>query len=842
MRSVLPIDEHLPALIASLEQRPNLVLVAEPGAGKTTRVPQALLDARFLGTGQALVLEPRRIAARMAARRVASELEERVGERVGYVVRFERELSARTKVVFLTEALLTRRFLEDPTLRGVSCVVLDEFHERSLHTDLGLALLRELQLRARPELRIIVMSATLDAERIAQFLDAPVMRVPGRTFPVHIEHLERPDDRKLEEQVAAGVRRFLVRKVDGDVLVFLPGAAEIRRAQEACEELARSFDCELAQLHGDLPPAEQDRAVTRGTKRKIVLSTNIAETSLTLEGVAAVVDSGLARVAGHSPWSGLSTLQTAKISRASAIQRAGRAGRVREGHAYRLYTKGDFDARPNFDVPELLKSDLCETELLVRAMFAGRAETLPWFEPPPESARRAADELLLRLEAVADDGSLTALGKKMLDMPVHPRLARLALSLAERGYHDEAALVTALVAEREVRLQQRTSFRERAGKNDQVGTSDLLARLEAFEALSGDYSAQSARRNELDFQAVRSVVRMREQLERHLRSVPRSIDQPFEEALRVSTLLAYADRVGKRRSKHGSDIVLSGGGSASLSDASVVKEAEFMVAVDADERGRSASVRTASAIEPEWLLEYFPARIRDEQRVSFDGERERVEVSHAMMYDALAIDESKKLGEHSPEVSRVLAQAALAKGPAAPWDDEVVVQWQRRALFAARYDARIKPLDDAGLFEVLLAHCSEKSSFDDLRADPFDQALPALMGPGVRARLEELAPARIRLPSGRELRVNYELDRPPWVESRLQDFFGMLDGPKLAGGAVPLVIHLLAPNQRPVQVTTDLAGFWDRHYPGVKKELMRRYPRHSWPDDPRTARPPERKR
>jgi ATP-dependent helicase HrpB len=858
VRSVLPIDEHLPALIASLEQRSNLVLVAEPGAGKTTRVPQALLGARFLGTGQALVLEPRRIAARMAARRVASELEERVGERVGYVVRFEREVTARTRVVFLTEALLTRRFLEDPSLRGVSCVVLDEFHERSLHTDLGLALLRELQVRSRPELRIVVMSATLDAERIAQYLDAPVMRVPGRAFPVHIEHLERPDERKLEEQVSAGVRRFLVRKVDGDVLVFLPGAAEIRRAQEACEELARSFDCELAPLHGDLPPAEQDRAVTRGPKRKIVLSTNIAETSLTLEGVAAVLDTGLARVAGHSPWSGLSTLQTAKISRASAIQRAGRAGRVREGHAFRLYTKADFDARPSFDVPELLKSDLAETELLVRALFAERAGTLPWFEPPPESAQKAADDLLLRLEAVALGGSLTALGRKMLDMPVHPRLARLALALAERGYHDEAALVTALVAEREVRLSQRTSFRERAGKHDQVGASDLLARLEAFEALAGDHSAQSARRHELDFQAVRSVVRMREQLERHLRSVPRSIDQPFEEALRVSTLLAYADRVGKRRTKNGSDIVLSGGGSASLSEASVVKEAEFMVAVEADERGRSAgpgafaapptagqsrnAVRTASAIEPEWLLEYFPARIRDEQRVAFDSERERVEVTHAMMYDALALDESKKLGEHSPEVSRVLAQAALAKGPAAPWDDEAVVQWQRRALFAAKYDARIKPLDDAGLLEVLLAHCSDKSSFDDLRADPFDQALPALMGPGVRARLEELAPTRIRLPSGRELRINYELDRPPWVESRLQDFFGMLDGPKLAGGAVPLVIHLLAPNQRPVQVTTDLSGFWDRHYPAVKKELMRRYPRHSWPDDPRTARPPERKR
>jgi ATP-dependent helicase HrpB len=840
VRPELPIDASLPAILASLEARPNLVLVAEPGAGKTTRVPQALLNARFLGQGQTLVLEPRRIAARMAARRVASELDERVGERVGYVVRFERELSARTRVLFVTEALLTRRFLEDPTLSDVSCVVLDEFHERSLHTDLGLALLRELQLRGRPDLRIVVMSATLDAERIAQFLDAPVMRVPGRTYPVHVEHLERPDERKLEEQVAAGVRKLLVRKVDGDVLVFLPGAAEIRRAQEACEELARTFDVELCTLHGDLPPAEQDRAVTRGKRRKIVLSTNIAETSLTLEGVAAVVDTGLARVAGHSPWSGLPTLNTAKISRASAVQRAGRAGRVREGHALRLYTKADFDQRPAFDVPELQKSDLAETELMVRALFAERADTFPWFEPPPESAQRAADDLLLRLEAVADDGGLTPMGKKMLDMPVHPRLARLALAMAERGYHEEGALLSALVVERDLRLSQR-AFRQ-GGKHDEVGTSDLLSRLEAFEALSGDYSAANARRHDLDYQAVRAVSRTQEQLQRHLRNVPRTLDEPFEQAMRVSTLLAFADRVGKRRTKHGADIVLSGGGSAQLSEASVVKEAEFLVAVDADERGRGGAVlRAASAIEPEWLLEHFPARIRDEQRVSFDSVKERVEVSHAMMYDALALDETRRLGEHSPEVSRVLAQAALAKGPAAPWDDEAVVQWQRRALFASQHDPRIKVLDDAGLFELLLLHCADKSSFDDLRRDPFDQALPGLMGPGVRARLEELTPSRVKLPQGRELRVNYELDRPPWVESRLQDFFGMLDGPKLAG-RVPLVIHLLAPNQRPVQVTTDLAGFWDRHYPAVRKELMRRYPRHSWPDDPRTAKPPERRK
>jgi ATP-dependent helicase HrpB len=842
VRTSLPIDEHLPAILAALEARSALVLVAEPGAGKTTRVPAALLDARFRGDGHVLVLEPRRIAARMAARRVASELGERPGERVGYVVRFEREVSARTRVTFLTEALLTRRFLEDPTLKGVSCVVLDEFHERSLHTDLGLALLRRLQT-VRPELRIVVMSATLDAERVAQFLDAEVMRVPGRTFPVHVEHLERPDERKLEEQVAAAVRKLCVRKVDGDILVFLPGAAEIRRAEEACAELSRTFDLELAMLHGDLPPAEQDRAVGRGNRRKVVLSTNIAETSLTLEGVAAVVDSGLARVAGHSPWSGLSTLGTAKISQASATQRSGRAGRVREGVCLRLYTRADHDQRPRFDVPEIQKSDLTETELTVRALLGKDAGELGWLEPPPLAARDAADDLLVRLGAATADGALTALGRRMLDMPVHPRLARLGVAMAERGFHDEGALLAALVVEREIRLSQRTSFRGSSGKHDEVGTSDLLARLEAFDALGDDLSPQNARRHELDAQVVRSVARLREQLLRSLRSVERSIDEPFESAARRATLLAFSDRVGRRRRKNTPDIVLSGGGSASLAESSVVKEADFVVAVEADERpGRGALVRAAAAIDPEWLLEHFPERIGERTELRFDAERERIEVTHQMTYDQLVLDETRKLGEHSPAVSRALAQAALARGPAAPWNDETVVAWQRRALFASKYDARIQPLDEARLLELLVAHCEGMSNFDDLRALPFEQALPELMGPGVRARLEELTPGRVRLPSGRELTIHYELDRPPWVESRLQDFFGMLDGPKLGGGAVPLVIHLLAPNQRPVQVTTDLAGFWDRHYPSVRKELMRRYPRHSWPEDPRTAEPPQRRR
>lgn len=841
-RLPLPIDAALPQIIDSLARCPNLVLVAEPGAGKTTRVPAALLAAPFLAAGQVLVLEPRRLAARMSATRVASEQGEKVGQRVGYVVRFERVVSERTRVIFLTEALLTRRLVEEPELARVSCVVLDEFHERSLHTDLGLALLRRLQKTTRPDLRIVVMSATLDADRLASFLEAPVIRVPGRTFPVQLEHLERPDDRRLEDQVQAAARKLLVRKVDGDVLVFLPGAAEIRRAEASCAELVQTFGYELATLHGDLPASEQDRAVRKGPKPKLVLSTNIAETSLTLEGVTGVIDSGLARVAGHSPWSGLPTLGTAKISQASAIQRGGRAGRVREGTCLRLYTKMDFDGRPRFDVPDISKSDLTETELTLHALLANKSGELEWLDAPPRAAREAAIDLLSRLGALSSAGELTDLGRHLLRMPTHPRLSRLAIAMAERGYHQEGATLAALVAEREIRLGQRTSFSAGARRHDEVGTSDLLSRFEAFDELGEDLSPQNARRHELDGQAVRSVARMRDQLGQRLRSVAQIAEEPFEQAVRVATLLAFGDRVAKRRHPLKPEVVLSGGGSASLAESSVVKESEFLVAVEADERGKAgASVRTASAIEPEWLLEYFPERVREERRASFDARSERVEVSVAMLYDALVIDESRRAAEPSAEVSVALAEAALARSAAAPWDVDQVDELRRRSRFASTYDANLPVIDEAALKVALVKHCADKNSFQDLRADPLENALLQLVSDSLRAQLDRLAPARVRLPSGRELAIHYELDRPPWVESRLQDFFGMLDGPRLANGQVPLVIHLLAPSQRPVQVTTDLKGFWDRHYAQIRKELMRRYPRHSWPEDPRTAEPPQRK-
>jgi ATP-dependent helicase HrpB len=414
----------------------------------------------------------------------------------------------------------------------------------------------------------------------------------------------------------------------------------------------------------------------------------------------------------------------------------------------------------------------------------------------------------------------------MLALPVHPRLARVGLALCERGFVPEAALLVALLSERDVRMNQR-SFANARG-HDQVGESDLLARLDAVERASGT-SAESLRRHELDPGAVSAVFRTRDQLARAFASTARRIDEPFERAVLVSTLLGYPDRVGKRRSANGAEIVLSAGGSASLAPSSVVKEAELMVAIEAEERGRSSLVHAASAIEAEWLLEYFPERVRSERTVSFAGER--IEVSEALLYDALVLDASKRPATPSPDVAVALAKAALARGAAAPWDVDAVEDLRRRIDFAAAHGLKAEPLD---VEAALIDHCADKVSFDDLRADPFEHALQRKRD---MQRVNELAPSRVRLQQGRELRVHYELDRPPWIESRLQDFFGLLDGPRVGGE--PLVLHLLAPNQRPVQVTTDLKGFWDRHYPSVRKELMRRYPRHSWPEDPRSAKPPE---
>jgi ATP-dependent helicase HrpB len=834
----LPIDSFLPAITGALERAGAAVVVAEPGAGKTVGVPPALLE-RVAGK-DVLVLEPRRLAARMAARFVASRLGEKLGERVGYRVRFDDTTGPRTRLVYMTEGVLTRRLADDPELRGVGAVVFDELHERHLHTDLGLAMVQRLRASTRPDLWVVAMSATLDAEPVARFLGAEVVHVPGRAHPVSVEHAEGADARPLERQVAAACHRLLVGDaVDGDVLVFLPGAAEIRRAAEACARVAEAADAEVVLLHGDLPAAEQDRAVRPGPRRKIILSTNVAETSITVEGVVAVVDSGLARMAHHSPWSGLPSLRTDKVSQASAVQRAGRAGRLRPGRCVRLYTRHDLASRPESHPPEIHRSDLSELVLLLRARGED-PRAFPFFEPPPEPPLRAAEELLERLGAVDGKGAVTEMGRATLALPLHPRLARLFLEARERGAAERGASLAALASERELRRALRGAVRpgERTAKV-QVGASDLLARLDAFEAADAEgLGARAIRAHELDAGVVHAVDRTRRQL---LRGSTPGMWVPLEqeeEALLLATLAAFPDRVGRRRHARSDELVMAGGGSARLAPQSVVKEAAFAVAVEADEhRGGGGLIRVASAVEPEWLLELFPDRIAERREVRFDAERERVEVVTALLYDALVLDEGRSDARGDPEAARVLCDAALAAGLERFCDGDTLQSLRTRFEFAAAHGLGPSPLDDAQVRAVLADVCEGAVSFAEVRdAKPLDLLL-ARLAPDLRKRLDRIAPEHVDLPARRRVAVQYEAGKPPWIASRLQDFFGLTQGPAVAEGRVPLVLHLLAPNRRAVQVTTDLAGFWTRHYPQIRKELMRRYPRHAWPETPTPAAP-----
>ena len=526
----LPIDQALPEIVGALRQGPAVVIEAPPGAGKTTRVPPALLD---LVSGEILVLEPRRIAARAAARRVAAERGEKLGESVGYQVRFEDVSGPRTKVRFLTEAILTRRLLRDPSLAGIGAVVLDEFHERHLHGDLALSLLARLVRSRRPDLKLVVMSATIETAPVAGFLGCPVVRSEGRRFPVDVEHLERPDDRRLPEQVAAAVRRATVPGTRGDVLVFLPGAGEIRAAAQALGELCAARDLLVMQLHGDLPSEEQDRALAPAPRRKVILSTNVAETSVTVPGVTIVVDSGLFRLATHSPWSGLPSLSVAKVSRASAEPRKGRAGRLEPGRGDRLYPRADYEVRPAFHPPEVQRADLAEMslDLLAAGIDPG---ALDWLDPPSPQALFSAQELLRRLGLIDTAGRATDLGRRCADMPLHPRLSRLAVEAARRGAPREGSLAAAILGEREARL---------AGSAP-TGRSDVLELLDTAQIRPGS-----------------RLHRARAQVQRHLGSAeeaPRR--EAREEAVCIAVLAAFPDRVARRRSAGSAEVVFAGGG------------------------------------------------------------------------------------------------------------------------------------------------------------------------------------------------------------------------------------------------------------------------------------------
>src|SRR6202453_3533579 len=618
----------LPAILDSLKRSPNLVIEAPPGAGKTTRVPPALLDSV---SGEVVVLEPRRIAARRAARRVAGELAEEVGQTVGCQVRFEEAVGPKTRLRFVTEGVLTRRLLSDPGLKGVAAVVLDEFHERHLESDLALALLKRLQ-QTRPDLRIVVMSATLDASPVAQYLDGcPVLRSEGRQFDLSISHLPY-SPKPLEAQLTEAVELLIAEEPSGDVLAFLPGAAEIRRAMRETQAVARRAGLLVLPLHGDLTPAEQDRAVAPGSQRKVILATNVAESSVTVEGVTAVIDSGLARIAMYSQWTGLPTLHVGRVSKASAKQRAGRAGRTGPGRVLRLYTMEDYLRRPEHDEPEITRSELSQLCLALRAMRIGQID---WLDGPPAAAVERAESLLDRL------GATGTMVQQLARYPLHPRLSRILTAAMERGVGEDGCIAAALL-----------------GSGARSEKNDLLAAIDADQ----DY-------------------RTRQQVEQ-LRRIARPARQAKhnDDALLMSILAGFPDRVARRRA--GNQVLLSTGASAEV--AGEAPHYEFMVAVDAEDRKDKPLplIRMAARIEPEWLIELFPDGVREQSSVEWNRQTERVEAVSALLYDELVIQESRGAMPDAEAAAQLLAQKALEAGIDRFVDRNVLDEFLARAEFA----------------------------------------------------------------------------------------------------------------------------------------------------------------
>ncbi len=820
---ILPIDEVLPEVLDALEQVGAVVVLAPPGAGKTTRIPPAILDADLCPGRRILVLQPRRVAARAAAQRVAWERGGAVGGEVGYAVRFERKISPETRIEFLTEGLLTRRIQADPFLEGVGCVVFDEFHERSLHADLGLAMLREVRRDLRPELKLVVMSATLNPGPVARWLEAPVIESKGRAFPVEVTYAPVDDDRRTHIRCATAVRKVVSETPEGHILVFLPGVGEIERTAALLEG---TVDRPVLPLHGRLPSAAQDLALAPSDAPKIVLATNIAETSVTLAGVRAVVDTGLARRPVYDVAVGVERLETVYISQDSADQRAGRAGRTGPGRCHRMWTAHRQRSLPPVTPAEVSRVDLTGTLLEIRG-WGSTPRSFQWFEAPKETVIAQGETLLTALGAL-DDTGITALGRSMLALPTTPRLARVIIAGHAAGCLKDAATLAALAGERDILLNV----------PPQSGDSDLDLRLDVLRALDAGRRPSGVRMG-----AARRVRMARDQLVRVARNAlgARGAGKPGPNAAVRCLLAGFPDRVALRRAPGSDRLHLADGAGARLAPESAVRDAKLMVAVGLEgaRRGVRAEhlVRIACAIDPAWLP------IDEGYEVGFDPALEAVTTRRVRRYRALILA-SQPAADRDPAASAAALAEAFAKAPtrALRWGEDkkaAAFIGRIRWLSEARPDLGLDPLaclDTPGPVTPLIEGlCQGKRSFEAVRRGGLVRYLEGVLGYAVTKALAQHAPPSITLPDGSTKPVTYAAGEPPMVATRFERLFGLPDTPRIAG--VPVMLQLLAPNMRPVQITQDLASFWETGYPAVRKELRGRYPKHPWPDDPLTAKP-----
>lgn len=833
----LPVDDVLPEVIDALRKAGALVLVAPPGAGKTTRVPPAILRANLLSAEHpnVVMLQPRRVAARTVAARIAFENQWTLGEEVGYHVRFDRRVGPRTRLRILTEGILTRQLLDDPFLTGVGAVLLDEFHERSLNVDLCIALLREVQQSVRPDLKLVIMSATLEAEPAATFLGGcPIVVAEGRTFPIDIGYSARTGV-SLVGGAAQAILEQLEMDADGHMLVFLPGADEIRRVQQAISSTAERRGFQLLPLYGALSPEAQDRAVRSSRIRKIVLATNIAETSLTIDGVRTVIDTGVSRQSGYDPRRGLDRLDLLPISQASATQRAGRAGRTGPGVCIRLWSEKQHHALLPFTPPEVHRVDLAGALLQLHAWGVRDAQTFGWYERPDSPALTAADRLLRRLGAVQTDGSLSAMGRSMAGIAAHPRLARLLIAAADLGAPNAGATLAALLAERDIIVRDRSSRIPTT-----IGSSDVLLRLEKLQQAEQRRFAASLFDEGIDPQAARTVAQARDDLLRSMRQSPGGRTALTDDDLLRLLLLAYPDRVVKRREADPAAGRMVGGAGVRLASESVVRRSDFYVAIDLFHDPRQpngeALVRIASSIEPQWLGELLPQWVRQEKILRFDSVRQKVVATQTTFYLDLPISEA------DVAVDLALAGSVLAEAlsPTAPnrfrADPDAADLLARINLLHTHLPEHPWPtFDDVLLTDIFCQLCEGSRSVEELDRKSLASALAEQLPYPLDRLLEQHAPKTITVPTGNRIAVVYTVDQPPVLAVRLQELFGWPATPTVAAGRVRVRLHLLGPNYRPVQITDDLENFWANTYFQVRKELRARYPKHSWPDDPLNA-------
>ncbi|MFF2089133.1 ATP-dependent helicase HrpB [Paenibacillus sp. NPDC058174] len=836
LKPSLPIDEVLPELMAALRTNTGAVLTAEPGAGKTTRVPLALLDEPWLQGRKIIMLEPRRLAARSAAKYMADMLGEPVGATVGYRVRLDTKVSRSTRIEVVTEGILTRMLQEDQALEQVGAVLFDEFHERHLHGDLGLALCLQTQALLRDDLRLLIMSATLDTAAVAALLgEAPVIASKGRAYPVQTVYLSsRPEGKgKLETNMASLIQQAL-RESDGDVLAFLPGIGEIRRTASVLAQagIGTVGAIRVTELHGSLPLEKQDEAIApcRLGERKVVLATSIAESSLTVEGVRIVVDSGLMRVPRFSPRTGMSRLETVQVSQASADQRKGRAGRLASGVCYRLWTEQEQRYLPEQSAPELAEADLTQLALELAVWGIQQPSELRWLDEPPQAAFEHATELLKLLRAIDASGKPTGWGRRMARLGLHPRLGYMLLQAKRLGLAETASELAALLSERDLLPQERNV--------------DLLLRVDALKGRGAGGADRGA------------VQRMKAQAAQWLRmldaaegedtgggSEAEQREQPPEgEPFGLLLAFAFPDRIAQRRND--GRYLLANGRGAALPELQPLSRAAYLVAAELDDSGTESRIRLAAMLQAEQLQLAAGEQIEVQDSVEWDASAGAVRARRRQRLGALVLKEGPLPQPHPEQVAMALLEGIRQSGLGLLQMSKQSSQLLARMRLMSGRNKDWPDISEetllATLDDWLLPHLIGMRNRNDLQRLNMIQVLESLYSWQQRQQLDEMVPTHITVPSGSRIPVDYSDPEAPFIAVRLQELFGLRETPLLAGGKLPLTIHLLSPSQRPVQVTRDLSSFWSGAYFEVKKDLKGRYPKHYWPDDPYAAQPTNR--